>query len=164
MAEFIIDIPAGAFDRDPTDYPEWEKLAGTNGEMIVEWFDDTTEEYLLSQIQIPADLTSGAVYIEVYGFAKAADGNNIQLKLSHSAKAVAEDWDAAYDTLLSGDTATNAVQDKLDFIEFSDTVANLGWEADDHVRIKISRAALAGAGPVVGDYGITHVRIRIPIA
>jgi hypothetical protein len=163
MPDFIVDIPAGAWDYPPANWAEWEKLAGANGDMIVDWFDDSTEEYIETQIQIPNNLdASGTIYIEVYGFAKVADGNEIQLRFSHSAKAKGEDWDTAYVNVESGDYVTDAQQDELDFVEWNDTVANFGWAADDHIRIMLSRSAIDDGTPVSGDWGATHCRIRIP--
>ena len=165
MSEFIIDIPAGAWDYDPTNYPEWEKDSGANGEMIRDMFDDTTEEYLIGQIQAPPDLdTDGTVYFEAYGYAVTADGNEVQLCFYHSAKEKGESWDAAYTAEKSGDYVTDANQDELDFIEWNETITNLGWAASDHIRVKLSRCAVDDGTTVVGDYGVTHFRIRIPIA
>jgi hypothetical protein len=163
MPYHTVNIPAGAWDYDPTNYPDWEKLSGTNGEMIIDWFDDTTEQYLITTIQTPTNMTSGTVYIDCYGFAKVADGNEVQYKLSHSAKTDGEVWDAAYASVLSGDYVTNAVQDQLDYISWNGTVAALGWAANNEVRIMLSRTAIVGGTPVTGDHGITFTRIRMPI-
>lgn len=164
MAEKIVDIPAGAWDYDPTNYPEWEKDVGTNGEMVRDRFDDSTEEYAIAQIQAPGDLdTGGTVYLELYGYAVTADGNEVRFRFSHSARAVGENWDNAYANVQSADYATDGNQDELDFIEWNATVASLGWTADDHIRIMLSRSAIADGTPVSGDYAVTHFRIRIPI-
>jgi hypothetical protein len=164
MPDFYVDLPGGAWDYHPVNYPEYEKhaLPGT-GYDVIDWFDDSTEEYLIGAMQAPVALdTAGTVYFEAYGKALTADGNEVQLRFSYSASGKDEDSDAVYANVESGDYATNANQDFNDFIEWNETVTTLGWSADDIIRIMLSRSAIDDGTPVSGDYGITHFRIRIP--
>ena len=129
-------------------------------------FDDTTEEFILLDpaFEIPTNLnTGGTVYFSIYGYAVTADGNEVQLRMSHSAKAEGENWDAAYSTKDSGDKVTDAQQDEIDQITWSETVSNLGWTASDLVRLMLSRIAIDGGTKTDGDYGVLNLKIRIPV-
>ena len=159
----IIDIPAGAFDYPASNPAPLDTDTGTNGTIKRHLFDDTTEEFVIAQIKLPSDLdTAATVYFEAYGYAVTADGNEIQLRFSYSARDVGESWDVAFTTKDSGDYVTDAQQDELDEVKWNETVSNLGWAADDFVRIKLSRIAIADGTKLTGDWGLTHFRVIIP--
>lgn len=161
----FIDLPAGSWDYPASNPAPLDTDSGTNGTIKRHLFDDTTEEFVIAQIRLPSDLnTSGTVYLQVYGYAKTAVASkNIKLKLYHSAKNDGENWDAAHSNKQSGDLACDGTQDQLDKFEWSETVSNLGWTADDLVRIKLSRIA-PSADNLSGDWGLTHFRLKIPRA
>lgn len=167
MAYVELNFQAGSWNFPPAaNLAPLETVAGTNGEMSGYAFDDTIEEFIVLQpaFRIPANIDSGGtVYFYVEGFAKVADGNEIQLRFSHSAKAKGEDWDAAYGTKDSGDYVTDGDQDELDEVEWSETVGNLGWTAGDLLRIMLSKIAIADGTKVDGDYYVTNLCIRIPV-
>ena len=162
--EFVITIVAGEWNYPSTDPAPLDTDTGGNGSLLRQLFDDSTEEYVLQQRQVPSSLDeSGTVLFELYGYASTVDGAEVQFRFSHSAKAKGEDWDAAYADVQSGDYVTDAQQDELDFIEWSASVAALGWAASDHLRIMLSRSAVDSGSTVSGDYGVAHFRIRIPV-
>lgn len=161
-----INIPAGAWNYPATNPAPLDRDTGANGGMFRQLFDDSTEEFILLEpaFELPDNLDpAGTVYFSLFGYAVAADGNEVQFRLSHSARDLGESWDNAYVTEDSGDYATDAVQDRLDQIEWNETIGNLGWAAQDLVRIMLSRIAIVGGVPVVGDYGVCNLKIRIPI-
>lgn len=161
-----INIPAGNWNYPPSNPAPLETVAGTNGEMSGHAFNDTTEEFIVLQpaFRIPANIDSGGtVYFKAEGFAKVADGNELQLRFSHSAKAKGEDWDVAYSTKDSGDYVTDAQQDELDEVEWDETVSNLGWTAGDLLRIMLSRIAITDGTKVSGDWYGVNFFIRIPV-
>ena len=161
----LADIPAGGWHVPDTNGAELETDTGTNGNMQRYLFDDSTEEFLEYVLKMPPDLnTSGTITFEVYGYAStAAASKYIQLKIYHSAKANGESWDVAYSSDTSGDKAISGSQDYLNNTTWTETISNLGWAANDQVRIKLSRIDTSAETDLTGDYGVTHVRIKIPV-
>lgn len=159
----IWDAPAGTWNLPESNAPEVGWDAGTNGSAYVYKFDQTTEEFVESDMKVPDDIdTTGTVTFEVTGYAlTAAASKYVQFKIYHSAKTSNESWDAAYATKTSGDKACNATQDRLDIHTWTETVATLTWAAGDNVRLKFSRIAPTGTN-LSGDYCVLHVRIKIP--
>lgn len=161
-----INIPAGAWSYPPSNPAPLERDVGTNGGMFRHLFDDTTEEFIILEpaFELPDNLdTAGTIYFSLYGYAVTADGNEVQFRISHSAKAEGESWDAAYATKDSGDKVTDGNQDEIDQIEWNETVSNLGWAASDLVRLMLSRIAIDDGTKVTGDYGVLNLKIRIPV-
>lgn len=167
MAVYVeINLPAGSWNYPTANPAPLDRDTGTHGGMFRHLFDDTTEEFILLEpaFELPDNLdASGTVYFSLYGYAVTADGNEVRFRISHSAKAEGEDWDAAYATKDSGDKATDAQQDEIDLIEWNETTGNLGWAAQDLLRLMLSRIAIADGTKVTGDYGVLNLKIRIPV-
>jgi len=128
-------------------------------------FDDTTEEFIVLSpaFELPDNLdTSGTIYWRAKGRARTADGNEIQVSVYYSVKAVGEDWNA-YTQLKSGDYNTHSLQDQTDEIDFQETVANLGFSAKDLLRLKFSRCAIVDGTKLSGDWMFENLKIRIPV-
>jgi len=160
------NFPAGCWNYPTTNPAPLDRDTGGNGGMFRHLFDDTTEEFILLEpaFEIPDNLdTAGTVYFSLFGYAKTADGNEVQFRISLSARAKGESWDNAYGTKDSGDYATDAQQDELDEIEWSETVANLGLAAKDLLRLMVSRIAIVDGTKVTGDYDFLNLKIRIPV-
>jgi hypothetical protein len=160
-----IDRPAGSWDYPTANPAPLDTDTGTNGTIKRHLFDDTTEEFVESVFQVPADLGTGDVTFEAYGYAKTVDATNNKIALTFYHKAISdsESWDQAYSNKASGDLVTDGTQDDIDYFSWTETVANLGWTAGEFVRIKIGRTAPTGTA-LVGDWGLTHFRIKIPRA
>lgn len=166
MAFVEVNLPAGSWNYPTSNPAPLDRDIGTNGGMFRHLFDDTTEEFILLEpaFELPDNLdAAGTVYFSLYGYAKTADGHEVRFRISLSAKAEGESWDAAYSTLDSADKVTDAQQDEIDLIEWSETVANLGLIAKDLLRLMVSRIAIADGTPVSGDYGFLNLKIRIPV-
>ena len=161
-----VNLPAGCWNYPVANPAPLDRDVGTNGDMFRHLFDKTTEEFIIlaPAFELPDGLdASGTVYFSLYGYAKVADGNEVQFRISHSAKAEGESWDAAYATKDSGDKVTDAQQDEIDKIEWSETVSNLGWSAEDLVRLMLSRIAIDDGSIVNDDYCFLNLKIRVPI-
>jgi len=166
LAYIEVNFPAGSWDYPTSNPAPLDRDTGTNGGMRRQRFDDTTEEFVVLEpaFEVPDNIdSSGTVTFRAKGCAVTADGNEIQLKVSHSAKAEGESWDAAYGTVSSGDIVTDAQQDELDEPEWTETVSNLGWVAKDLLRIMVSRIAIVGGTKVTGDWGMFNFKMRIPV-
>ena len=159
---YMLNIPAGGWDYTTTDFAPWDKVSGTNGDIYVNKFDDSTEEYVQTQFQLPATITGTAV-VSIIGFAAtAAASKKVKYTFRHSAKA-SEDWDAAF-TTTNVTVSLVTTQDQLDaHTAFSLSVSSLGWTANDHVRIRVSRSSLTTSN-LSGDYYQTGFRISVPRA
>lgn len=141
------------------------ELAGTNVDVLVRAFDDTTEEYANGKIHIPGDVdTSGTVTFRAYVMAAtAAASRNIALTLGHLALNNSEAHDAAYTDEDSGDVSIDATQGDVTEVTWTETITNLSWAANDLVLFRISRPS-ASVNDLVGDMYLFSLSIEIPRA
>ncbi|MFW9875236.1 MAG: hypothetical protein ACFFG0_19185 [Candidatus Thorarchaeota archaeon] len=150
-----------------TNFAPLEKLAGTNVNVFVRSFDDTTEEYVNGKLQVPGDVdTSGTVTFRAYVAAKtAAASKNIALTFGHLALNDSEDWDPAspYTEEDSGDVAIDATQDDVTEASWTETISNLGWAANDLVLFRLSRDP-AATNDLTGDMYLFSFTVEIPRA
>ena len=157
--------PAGSWNYWTTNPAPLERDVGTHRDQFRHLMDDTTEEGLEDVLRLPSDLdASGTVYfgIECRGVTAAA-GKQAQVKIRHTAVASGESFDVAHQAVLSGDLNLPNIQDIDGFYEFSETVANLGWVANDSVLIEPSRIEPSG-DDLTGDLGFSDFRARLPRA
>jgi hypothetical protein len=113
----------------------------------------------------PSDIdTTGTVTFRVAFYATtAAASKNIQLRYSHLARSNSESWDVAYTNEDSGNMASDATQDDLTILTWTETVSNLGWTANEYVVHQLSRIA-AASDELTGDAGIVSFSVTIPRA
>jgi len=160
-----IFFDASDFNAIETNFAPLSTLAGTNVNMQVRLFDDTTEEYVNQKFQVPGDInTSGTVTFRSYvTAATAAASKNIGLTFGHLALNDSEDWDPAspYTEEDSGATAIDATQDDVTEVIWTETVSNLGWAANDVVLFRVSRDT-GVANDLVGDLRLLSFCIEIP--
>jgi len=159
-----VNLPAGSWNYPTTNPAPLERDVGTNGGMFVHAFDDTTEEFIILEpaFRVPANLdTTGTIYLKAEGYAKTADGNEIQLRFHYSSRAKGESWDSAYSTVDSGDYSCYGTQDYLDEVEWSMAASNL--TAGDLLRIMLSRIAINDGTGLSGDWLFANLCIRIPV-
>jgi len=158
--DYIIRVPAGAHDYDPTNYPDYSKTALTNGTQRGIEFDDTTEQFIEFDDVIDSDVGTVGTF-EIYGMAKTwVTGKDVGFKLYTSPAGADSDIDAVYDEQPSGVKAISTAQDYMDKMTFAiDTTA---W-AGKKVRFKLSRDT-GETDNLSGNYIIFFVIIRIPRA
>ena len=143
---------AGGFDYPPTDPGVLETLTLTNGTLKQQAFDDTTNQKDLQAFKVPSDIdTAGNVTFRLIGKTETVTTNDIVFNLNHSIANDNEDPDQAFTTESSGAKAVNG-SGKLDIIEWTESVANLGWSANDYCRIELERDASNVSDTVVGNY------------
>lgn len=144
--------------------PAWETVDFGTVVATVATFDDTSEEYLNGKFQVPKSINAdGTVYLEVVVSPKtgAAD-KTVGWTFGHAPRATAEAVDASYTDEDSGAAAITATTAYQTVISWSETVANLGWVADDVVYFRLSRYD-TGAADLVGDCYMLLFRIRVPV-
>jgi hypothetical protein len=164
-----IDYPAGSFDYPVSPLTEavapLNTDAGTNVAIKAHLFDDSSDEAVVGQFQVPSDVnTSGTVTFEAYTYSSAASpSGDAVLAFSQVCKGDNEVWDAAYTTTETSAKHAFAAQDQLELITWTETVSNLTWAASDFVNFKLFRDVSAEAGtPLSGDLSLVHFRVRIP--
>lgn len=137
-------------------------IDGTTVDMLVRAFDDTTEEYVNGKFSLPNTVNSGTVTFRAYVYAATgAASKNVALTFGHKALNDSEDFDAAYTDEDSGDTAIAATQDNITLVEWTETIANLGWASEDIIIFRLSRPA-AGANNLSGDMYLLGFSIELP--
>jgi hypothetical protein len=149
-----------------TNTPAFDVITTTNLKGTVWKFDSTTQEYLNGKFEVPPDIdTAGTVYFRAIGVsATAAASKNVAFDFDHSPVDHDEDLDSAsYTTEASGDKATINNQNDLEIHEWSETVSNLGWAAEDLVFFRISREA-AASNNLSGDWYLYDFIIEMPLA
>jgi hypothetical protein len=150
-----------------TNFAPLTKLEGTNVNVFVRSFDDTTEEYVNGKIQVPGDVdTSGTVTFRAYvSAATAAASKNIGLTFGHLALNDSEDWDpvSPYTEEDSGATAIDATQDDVTEVTWTESITNLGWAANDLVLFRLSRDT-GVTDDLTGDLYLFSLAIEIPRA
>lgn len=148
-----------------TNTPAFDVITTTNLKGSVWKFDSTTQEYLNGKFEVPPNIdTSGTVYFRAKGLAATAASANVAFEFDHAAIASGEDADSfSYTTEASGDKASTNTQNAVDTHEWSETVTNLGWAAEDEVMFRVSRKA-ASSGNLSGDWYLYDFIIEIPLA
>lgn len=167
MAKAELFFGAAALQPLETNFAPLEKVSGSNVNLFMRAFDDTTEEYVNGKLQVPGDIdTSGTVTFRAYVVAKtAAASKNIALTFGHLALNDSEDYDPAspYTDEDSGDKAIDATQDNVTEVTWSETVTNLAWAANDTVLFRLSRPA-ASANNLSGDMYLLGLAVEIPLS
>ena len=131
---------------------------GTNGSIKRYLFDDSTDESVEGVFLIPSSWsTSGTMSIDMVGYPVTAAANDIVMDFQYSTRAEGESWDAAYTSATSAFTCS-ATTDILKVHTIS--VAKSAFTANDQVRFKVVRDADNGNDTLVGDWGMTSLRMR----
>lgn len=154
---------ASDFDAVETNFAPINTDTGANAIETVRSFDDTTEEFVNFSFIAPTTMTTGTVTFRAYGYAATAAASRfVELRFGHTALAASDSWDQTYTNVDSGDAAVDPTQDDITVVEWTETVANLGWTAEDLVIARLSRIAPAGTN-LTGDFQLISLAIEVPI-
>lgn len=144
-----------------------EKLTGTFQTVFIRAYDDTVEEFANSKLQVPSDLdvqVGAEIKFKCYVMSKVvAASRNIGLTFGHKAVSAGENFDQAFTDVDSTAVAINSTQDFLTLVTWTETVANLGWTADELVEFRLSRDNSVATN-LVGDLYIFSLVVEIPRA
>jgi hypothetical protein len=164
MASLELIYEVQAMQVLETNFAPTEKISGSNVKKLVAAFDDTTAEFRNGKFIVPTNIdTAGTVNLTAYVYAKTgAASKNVQLRFGHVPIGDGESFDGAYSTKDSGDKAIAATQNFMTKIEWTETVANLGWASEDIVYFRISRIA-PGSDNLSGDMYWDSFEIEIPL-
>ncbi len=127
-------------------------------------FDSSTEEYANGMLTVPATIdSSGTVTFRAYVSPKTgAASKNIGLTLGHRPIGDTEAIDGSYTDEDSGAKAITATTGNVTLIEWTETVANLAWVADDLMPIRVSRDTTV-ANNLSGDCYLLRFEVDIPV-
>jgi len=158
-------FPAESLAALETNFAPVLRVAGTNVNMFVRAYDDTTEEYANGKLFVPGEVnTSGTVTFRAYvTAATAAASKNIGLTFGHLALNGGEDWDPSspYTEEDTGAVAINATQDNITEVTWTETMSNLGWAANDVVLFRLSRD-VGVADNLSGDMYLLSFAVELP--
>lgn len=165
MANALIDFPPGALLLLETNVPQRDII--DFGTVIAEVlrYDDTTEEYANGRFAVPGEINTGGTvtFRAKVSPATGAASKNVALTFGHAARATGEAIDASYTDEDSGDKAITATTGQATFIEWTETVSNLAWAADDEVFFRLSRYD-ASTNDLSGDMYLLSFQIEIPLS
>lgn len=128
-------------------------------------FDDTTEEYVNAAFEVPQSIDSAGTvtFRATVSPATGAASKNVAMTFGHRAAATGEAVDASYTDEDSGDKAITATTGQQTTFEWTETVSNLTWVAEDIVYFRLSRDP-AATNDLTGDMYLLHFTIDIPLA
>ena len=154
---------ASDLDALETNFAPLNQDDGSNASILVRSFDDTTEEFVNFSMSAPNGLdTTGTVTFRAYVYAETAAASvNVQLRLGHISANSNDSWDVAYSNEDSGDVALSATQDQITIAEWTETVTNLGWAADDLLLLRLSRISPTGTD-LTGDLQLIGFSVEVP--
>ncbi len=146
--------------------PPITKDTGTNVDALVVSYDDTTDECRLVSFVVPTDVQGGStITMGALWYSQTATSGNIIWDFRHtSGDTEGEDWDSALTTEAASADATQGTVDLLTRTEWTETLANLGWAADDTVSGLFCRDANNGSDTLVGDAEALNFYVEIPRA
>jgi hypothetical protein len=158
-----LNFPVAGLMATEANFAPIEHINGTNADILVRAFDDTTEEFANGYFITPNDInTAGTITFRAYVRAKtAAASKNVELNFGHIPLNDSEAEDAAYTDVNSGDKAIDATQGDITEITWTATASTLGWAANDMIMFRISRID-ASANDLTGDMYWHIFRIEIP--
>lgn len=139
---------------------------GTNNDILAVSFNDSTDECRTVNFIVPTDVdTGGTVTFGLTWYSQTATTGNVIWDFRSAATGTeGEDWDQA---LTTDAAAADAVQGTVDLItrtEWTETVSNLGWAADDMITGVWCRDANAGGDTLSGDAEAITAYMEIPRA
>ena len=141
------------------------KEEGTNLDQLVVAYDAATDEGRMVQFVCPSDLGTGNVTFRIIWYPATASTNNVIWDVRYTLTgAGGETWDAALTTKAFAASAGDAQQDEITQATVTETVANLGWAANDLISLHVYRDANNASDTIAGDAYMIGIGISIPRA
>jgi hypothetical protein len=131
-------------------------------------FDDTADECRSFSFTVPtAADSSGTVTFRLYSKARTAPGSPATARwdLRHNGGS-GDNADPDQSATVESATETySTTQDNLEKLEWTETMSNLGWAAEDYVRGMLCRDANHGTDDTLsGDADADTLDIEVPLA
>jgi hypothetical protein len=159
----LLPFTVAALQAVESNFAPVETVVGSNRTKRTAAFDDTTEEYRNGKFVVPSSINgAGVVTFRAYVWSKTvAASRNVALRIGHHNFGESGSWDVAYVDEDIDDQPIDATQDDISIIEWTETVAALGWTAEQLVGFRISRF-VATTTDLVGDMYWDFFAIEIP--
>jgi hypothetical protein len=140
------------------------KKTGTNIDIIVAQFDDSTDECRSVQISVPSDIQTGAtITFRTYWFAETAAANNVIWDFRHTGTGTeGESWDQSLTTETAAADAASSTTNQMTVTSWTETLTNLGWAATDVITGVLCRDANNGSDTLTGDANLIMFCMDIP--
>lgn len=156
---------SSAWPLEPADsIPPLAKDAGTNVDMLVADFDQSTDECRTVAFLAPPDITAGGtVTFSAYWYAASVTTNNVIWDFRHNS-GVAEgvDPDAADTVEASAADAVQGTAGQITVTTWTETQTNLAWVASDLVLGEFCRDANHASDNFAADARAILFAIRVP--
>ena len=149
--------PTGA-DFPATNFPQLEKVAGTNWTGYRLSYDQTTEEAAFWTYGIPTGITIATAVCEIWYDLASVVAGTATFKITTLSRAEAEDGDAAGTTDTSANDTVPGTAGQVGYV--STTLTTTGWAAGELLLIKIARDVTVG-GRAAGDVRLRSALIRL---
>lgn len=142
------------------------KDAGTNVDLLTASFDDSTDEARQVQFKVPSDVESGStITFRLIWYSQTATTGNVIWDARHtSGDSEGESWDSALTTEAAAADAVQGTVDQVTVTTWTETLANLGWAANDLVTLLIFRDANNASDTMTGDAEMIGFGVEIPRA
>lgn len=137
--------------------------AGTNIDQTTCAMDaDLDVELRTGHFKVPSDVASGTVTIRWYWYSAAATTGDAVVILRHNSGTAGDiDPDVALTTITQTDT-TAGTAGMVSFTTQTETIANLGWAANDLVYFEAGRDGNAAGDTLAGDLLLIGISVDIP--
>jgi len=145
--------------------PPITKDAGTNIDLLTVSFNDSTDECRTASFEVPDDVdTSGTATFRVAWYSQSATSGNVIWDFRWHEVNEGESWDAALTTDASAADAVQGTVDQVTETEWTETLSNLGWTAEETVNGQVCRDADNVSDTLSGDAEVIVFIIQIPRA
>lgn len=145
--------------------PPISKDAGTNIDLLPVDFDDSTDECRTVSFKVPSDVQSGStITLRAHWYSTATTGNVIWDFRHNSGVAEGVDPDATLTTEAAAADAVQGTAGQITVTKWTETLANLGWEANEQVDAVFCRDANNASDTLTGDIRVTGFGAEIPRA
>lgn len=144
--------------------PPISKWTGTNQDILAASYDASTDEGRKIVIKVPSDVQAGStITFRVVWFARTATTGNVVWDFRYSTTgAEGETWDGALTTKAAAADAVQGTANLMTTTTITETLANLGWAANDVITVMLYRDANNGSDDMADDAQVVGVGIEIP--
>jgi hypothetical protein len=142
------------------------KEEGTNVDLHVRAFDDTTDECVGGTFSVPSDakVDSGNVTFRIRWYSATATTGDAMFDIRWHEVGDNESWDGALTTEEAGAVTTAGTVDLITLDTWTEAITTLGWAVNDLVEFELCRDADStgtGTDNLVGDAYVIDFAVEI---
>jgi hypothetical protein len=163
VKEYYFTASALQFINAADSFPAPLKVAGTNIDINILAFDDSTDECVGANFLVPSDVQSGStITFRLFYYPATASTNSVYWDFKHLPVTDAESWDQALTVESDGGCVGKGTTNQISVCTWTETLANTGWAGSDFVEFEICRDADNGSDNLTGDAYLTGFSVEIP--